>query len=228
MRTPHAFRHPLRFHHLAAFTLTGLLPLLAGCGVRGSGVMATETRHVSGFSRIALSGSGDVRIEQTGRESLTVEAEDNLLPLLETYVDGDTLVLRTRPNTSIRPTRTIRYRITVARLEAASISGSGSLRAEGVDSDRFTTSISGSGSMTLTGKAKAIDLSISGSGSYDAANLVSQTGRVSISGSGSGVVNTSEELEVAISGSGSVEVIGKPWVDQHISGSGRVSRRKPG
>jgi Putative auto-transporter adhesin, head GIN domain len=213
--------------HLSALALAVYLPLLAGCGVRGSGVMATQTRDVSGFSEISLSGSGEVLVEQTGRESLTIEAEDNLLPLLETYVDGDTLVLRTRPDTSISPTRTIRYRITVARLDAARISGSGSLRAAGLDSDRFTTSISGSGSMTLAGKAKAIDLSISGSGSYDAADLVSQTGRVSISGSGSGVVNTSEELEVAISGSGSIEVIGKPWVDQHISGSGRITRRKP-
>jgi hypothetical protein len=213
---------------LVALALASSVALLAGCGVRGSGVMASETRNVSGFSAVSLSGSGDVRIEQTGQESLTIEAEDNLLPLLETYVDDGTLVLRTRPNTSIRPTRTIRYRITVARLDSANISGSGSLRATGVDSDRFTTSISGSGSMTLTGKAKAIDLSISGSGSYDAANLVSQTGRISISGSGSGVVNTSEELEVAISGSGSIEVVGKPWVEQHISGSGRVSRRKPG
>ena len=213
---------------LPALFLASSLALLAGCGVRGSGVMATETRPVSGFSEVALSGSGDVHIAQTGQESLTIEAEDNLLPLLETYVDGSTLVLRVRPNTSIRPTRTIRYRVTVAQLDGASISGSGSIRAEGVDSQRFRSSISGSGSATLAGRARAIDLSISGSGSYDASRLEAETGRFSISGSGSGVVNASEELDVSISGSGSIEVVGKPWVEQHISGSGRVSRRKPG
>ena len=217
------------FRPWPALALASSLLLLAGCGgVRGSGVMASETRPVSGFSEVALSGTGDVHIAQSGQESLTIEAEDNLLPLLETFVDQGRLTLRTKPGVSISPTRTIRYRITVARLDAASISGSGKIVAEGVDSDRFTTSISGSGSMTLAGKAKAIDLSISGSGSYDASNLVSRTGRVSISGSGSGVVNASEELDVAISGSGSVEVLGKPYVEQHISGSGRVSMRRPG
>ena len=219
-------RAGLTLRRVLLLGLASVAPLLAGCGVRGSGVVATETRGVSGFSEITLSGSGDVHVVQSGHESLTVEAEDNLLPLLETYVDGGTLVLRTKPGASIRPTRPIRYRVTVARLDAVAVSGSGNVRAEGVDSDRFTASISGSGSMALAGQAKDVALSISGSGSYDAENLAARTARVSISGSGSGVVNTSDELEVAISGSGSVEVIGKPSVDQHISGSGRVSRRR--
>ena len=221
-RTGHESGHALG--HLSALALLLCLPLLAGCGVRGSGVMATETRPVSGFSAVTVSGSGDVRIEHTGKESLTVEAEDNLLPLLETYVDGDTLVLRVRPNTSISPTRTIRYRVTVARLDAASVSGSGSIHAAGIDSERFKSSISGSGSVTLAGRTKQIAFDISGSGSYDAGRLEARTGRVSISGSGSAVVNAAEELDVSISGSGSVDVVGKPWVEQHISGSGRVSR----
>jgi hypothetical protein len=217
------------FRHLPTLALASSLALVAGCGgVRGSGVMASETRSVSGFSEVALSGTGDVRIAQTGQESLTIEAEDNLLPLLETFVEDGRLTLRTRPGVNIRPTRTIRYRITVARLDAASISGSGSVRAEGVDSERLASSISGSGSVTLAGRARAIDLSISGSGYYDAERLEAKTARVSISGSGSGLVNVSEELDVAISGSGSVEVLGKPSVDQRISGSGRVSMRRPG
>src|SRR5215212_8679511 len=96
-RATHAFRH------LPTLALASSLALVAGCGgVRGSGVMASETRSVSGFSEVALSGTGDVRIAQSGQESLTIEAEDNLLPLLETFVEDGRLTLRTRPGVDIR------------------------------------------------------------------------------------------------------------------------------
>jgi hypothetical protein len=53
----------------------------------------TEPRTVPGFSAVSLSGSGQVTIEQTGRESLTVTTDDNLLPYIKTDVKGNTLEL---------------------------------------------------------------------------------------------------------------------------------------
>ncbi len=67
------------------------LLLLGGCsslpgGTAGSGTAKTETRPVAGFTSIELAGTGDVQVKQTGTESLTVTADDNLLPLLTTEV----------------------------------------------------------------------------------------------------------------------------------------------
>jgi hypothetical protein len=66
--------------HRVVLALLAVL-LLAGCTItRGSGQLSSESRQVSGFTKVELSGSGELKIEQTGTESLTISAEDNVLP----------------------------------------------------------------------------------------------------------------------------------------------------
>src|SRR5262249_20698204 len=48
-------------------------------GSTGAGGVRTESRQVSGFTAVELQGFGDLTIEQTGAESLTIEAEDDIL-----------------------------------------------------------------------------------------------------------------------------------------------------
>jgi hypothetical protein len=192
-------------------------------GERGSGTMATETRDVSGFDEIDLSGSGRVLVAVTGTESLTVEAEDNILPLLTTEVRNGSLVLGAKQ--SISPTREIVYTITVVSLEAVTVSGSGSVTATNIDADAFNVDISGSGTVIPGGVSESLDLSISGSGVFEGEALLSATGTVSVSGSGDAVVNVTDDLDVKVSGSGNVEYLGDPGVSVSISGSGDVSQR---
>jgi hypothetical protein len=192
-------------------------------GERGSGTMAIEARDVSGFSEIDLSGSGTVLVSVTGTESLTVEAEDNILPLLTTEVRDGRLVLGTKQ--SISPTRDIVYTITAINLDAVAVSGSGSVTAVDVVANGFEVDISGSGTVTPEGVSEDLDLSIGGSGAFKGESLVTATGTVSVSGSGDVVVNVTDDLVVDVSGSGSVEYIGDPAVSTSISGSGEISRR---
>jgi len=192
-------------------------------GERGSGVMATETRDVSGFDEIDLSGSGSVSVAVTGTESLTVEAEDNILPLLTTEVTNGRLELGAKQ--SISPTREIVYTITVISLEAVGVSGSGSVMATDIDGHAFEADISGSGTVMAAGVSESLNLSISGSGVYEGEALLSVTGTVSVSGSGQAVVNVTEDLDVNVSGSGNVQYFGDPSVSVSISGSGDVSKR---
>ena len=219
---------------LTSLTAAALAPVVAiwflGCGnlgkpaVRGSGVVRTESRDVSGFTEVWLGGSGDVIVEQSGDESLTVEAEDNLLPLLETRVEDGRLTLGTKRDVSISPTRPIRFHVTVKELTGFGVAGSGDVRVSGVETRRLSGEIAGSGSAKLSGTADDVRLSISGSGSYDAAALTARTATVAISGSGSATVNAAERLEANVSGSGSVRYLGSPSVNSHVSGSGSVSR----
>ncbi len=56
--------------------------LITACGLRtiqGSGDVITESRDVSGFDSVSLTGIGRVIITQGDKESLTIEADDNLL-----------------------------------------------------------------------------------------------------------------------------------------------------
>jgi len=209
-----------------ALALCLALLLLAACSVtRGSGQLATTQREVTGFTKVELTGQGDVVIEQTGSDSLTISAEDNLLPLLTSDVSGDTLVLGTKPNTTIETTKPITYSVTVKELNGLAVSGSGTISAPKLAATALSTEISGSGTITVKGAANDQDLEISGSGRYQAEELTSKTVKARISGSGKASVMATEVLDVQISGSGSVTYSGNPQVKQEISGSGQLIKK---
>lgn len=214
---------------LAALVVT--TGMAGGCAdynsqsVRGSGVVASQPREAAGFTHVRLAGSGDVILEQTGAESVTVEAEDNLLPLLEATVHDGVLRLGAKPGVSIQTTKPIRYHVTVKALSGINITGSGNVRATGLDTDRLSTDISGSGSADLTGRADDVDLRITGSGSCDAADLRCKSARVTVSGSGTATVDATDRLTADVTGSGSVHYTGNPAVEKRITGSGAVTRR---
>ena len=229
--------------HVTALMACALVALLLpGCTV-GSGEVTTETRTVEGFDQIDLRGTGEVRITVDGTESLTIEAEDNIIDQLTSDVRSGTLILGTdRP---IRPTEDIIFTVTMDTLEGIEISGSGAVTVSEFTTDDFSVDVSGSGAATVegiaaetvfarisgsgavrvTGDTDALDLSISGSGAFDGELLEATTGDVDISGSGSATVNVSETLDVNVSGSGNVEYVGNPSVSVDSSGSGSVSRR---
>lgn len=193
--------------------------------VVGSGNVATETRQVSGFSRIRLRGSGQLIVRQTGAETLSIEAEDNILPLLRSDVENGVLILSLRPGTRIVTHRPIVYRLTVRELDGIEASGSGSVEAEGLDTPLFTLEGSGSVEVSLAGRAQTQQISLSGSGEVDAERLAGATATVDVSGSGEVVVNASERLDVEVSGSGDVRFVGSPELIQRVSGSGSVTRK---
>jgi hypothetical protein len=188
------------------------------------GNVASEPRDVSDFDEVELKGIGNLSIEQTGSESLTVEAEEEVLPKIRTEVDNNRLIIEPKPNTSISTSEPINYKLTVKDLNALKVSGSGTVDAESMDTDELAVGISGSGDVKIGGKAGSQDIKISGSGSYRAEDLESKEAKIEVGGSGSAIVNVSEELEAEVSGSGSVEYVGNPTVNQDVSGAGEVRK----
>src|SRR5688500_548776 len=70
----------------------------AGEKVRGSGVLRTEQRLVPHFTTVESACIANVVIERGEHDSITVEAEDNILPLIETKVANRKLTLTTKNN----------------------------------------------------------------------------------------------------------------------------------
>jgi hypothetical protein len=209
-----------------ALAVFAVVLLLAACSVtRGSGQLATESRAVSGFSKIDLSVGGELTIQKTGTESLSISAEDNLLPRLTSEVSNDTLILGTKPNTTILPQQPITYTVTVNDLTGVAVSGSGNIRVPDLTTTALSISISGSGTITVNGTVEDQDLEISGSGGYEAAQLTSKTVKADISGSGTANVLATNVLDVEISGSGTVTYSGNPQIEQEISGSGKLIKK---
>ena len=203
--------------------------LLAGCfnAVRGSGNVVTQPRQVAGFTSVSLSGSGMLVIEQSGTESLSITADDNLMQYLTSNVSGGELELGTRAGTSVSPSQDITYRITLRKLDGLELSGSATAQVRGVATDRLEVSISGAGEVTISGRADAQEINISGSGEYLAAGLASKAVDIDISGSGNAELAVSDKLDVEVSGSGSIDYVGHPAITQSVSGSGEIRQRGP-
>jgi hypothetical protein len=206
--------------------VSALAGALAACnqeGLKGSGNLKTDTRVVTGFTQIALASIGDVTLSQTGVESLSIEAEDNLLPHLRSAVSDGRLTLDT--DTSLRPTKPVHYTITVKDLTSVDVSGAGNLTGTQLHTNAIKIRISGAGDVSLSGQAESQDIDLSGAGNYDAAKLATKTAKVVIDGAGKAVVHATDALDAKVNGVGNVEYIGDPKVTQSVSGLGAVRKR---
>jgi hypothetical protein len=212
---------------------TGLAVILslfiAGCwsieAIDGSGKVISETRSVSGFSAVSLSGDGKLLIEPGNAEALTITSDDNILPYLTSEVEGNELRLGVRRHFGVNPTRDIVYRLTVKNLNEVNVSGDGSVDGKGIRADELRIHISGDGQVVLAGSAGQQTIDISGDGRYKGEKLESKTAKISISGDGSAVAAVSDELNANVSGDGWIEYIGNPSIRQHISGDGAIRKR---
>ncbi len=190
----------------------------------GSGHLVTQSRPVSGIDSVLLSGAGELVIEHTGSESLTITAEDNIISELTSEVVGGRLILGVKPGVSISPDRPILYRLTVREIDEVGISGAGRVAASGVQSDRFDVLLSGAGTIMISGSVSHQTLTLSGAGRYEAQSLTSRTAAVTLSGAGHATIRVSRRIEGVISGAGILEYYGDPEVAVTVSGSGVIRR----
>jgi hypothetical protein len=206
--------------------LIATVAMLTACSVTtGSGKVVSESRTVSGFTKIDLSGAGDVIIEQNGTEALTIEAEDNLIPKLTSEVVNGTLRLGEKSNLTIHLTKPVTYRVSMKDVSGLMISGSGTVTAATITAPSLAVDLTGSGKITVGGTVDQQDLAISGSGEYQAKDLQTKIASVEISGSGNATVTVNDKLDAQISGSGQLTYYGNPpQVTQEVSGSGRVTK----
>ena len=195
-----------------------------GDTLRETNNVTSEARDVSGFNEVELKGVGNLSLEQTGSESLTVEAEEDVLPKIRTEVENKRLIISPERNTSINTTKPINYKLTVKDLNALEVSGSGNVEAKDINTDELAVTIGGAGDVEIRGSADSQEVEISGSGEYKAGDLESKEATIDVRGSGLATVNVSDELEAEVSGSGSVEYIGDPMVQQEVSGAGEVRK----
>ncbi|WP_395698789.1 head GIN domain-containing protein [Aquabacterium sp.] len=237
----------------AAALLFGLLTVLPGSAraadwVVAAGPVSSETRQVGEFSGIAVSGGINLKVRQGDKEAVQVRAEANLLPYLETVIEGGnrTLMVRWKKGSSLRIKGTPMVDITVVKLESiassgssdiavdtlkapqlsVSIAGAGDVGLNTLTGDELSVKIAGSGDFKASGQVGKLKISVSGSGDVQTEALKADEVSVSIAGSGDAAVHAAKTLSVSIAGSGDVSYSGDPQVRSSIVGSGTVARRR--
>lgn len=220
-------------NYLALIALAAAALVLSACNfvipgaVVGSGKIVSESRPVSGFSKVDLTGYGDLAIDVNGSEALTIEGDDNIVPLVTTEVRGDTLYIGFKERTPVQRVTRLRYTVSAKQLEGLTVSGAGNVNASNINAPRMDVMTSGAGRINMSGKATDQTITLTGAGSFEGENLQGETAKVSTSGVGRAIVNASKSLDVNISGAGAVEYIGNPQVTKQISGVGSVKQRQP-
>lgn len=213
-------------------------------GVRSKGDVLTEIRDAQDFHALDISMSGKVIVHTGPEYKVEVQAEESVLPYLETEVKNGTLHIYFSRN--VYDVDHLLVTVTapdfdgfdisgsaevIARdpLDGTSldvdISGSGNIEMTDVDYDQADLRVSGSGDILMQGIVhQSIDFEVSGSGTLDALDCPTAKANVEVSGSGKVKCHADEVLRARVSGSGDVFYSGNPVLDVQISGSGTVKK----
>ena len=239
----------MNFSRAFAFLAAGFIaasPALAET-VKGSGAIRSEARTVAGFKKISLSIPAKVEVRIGATESVTVEAEENILALIETSVDKGSLEIKPVRRQLNLQSPSIRVVVQARQIENLEIGGSGSIHAQAlrgprlklgiggagsidvkqVETESLDVVIGGSGDVKLTGSARKMGARIAGSGDIDAPGFVVDEAEIKIAGSGAAQLGIRNVLEVTVAGSGAVRYFGDPEIKRTVVGAGLIKRVGP-
>jgi len=236
---------------LAALLACAAAPSVAGPWswggerVEGSGSIKRQARQVAHFTGVSLEVPGKLELRMGDSEGLTIETDDNLLPLVETVVENGTLKIRPSKRKLNLQTKNLKIVVNARRIERLALGGSGSIVADALRAPRLEVDLGGSGDITVRGleseavsvnlggsgdftakggKTRTLAVAIGGSGSVDVGQVQADRVSVSMGGSGEATVWARQELSTTIAGSGDVNYYGDPRVSRSVVGSGDVRR----
>ena len=216
-----------------------------GDKVQGSGTIKKQARELGHFTGVSLSLPAHMELRIGNTESITIETDDNLLPLIDTVIEDGTLKIRANKRNLSLNSRTMKIVLQAKEVSRVALGGSGSIDADtlkggklqfdlggsgainvkGVESEALSVTVGGSGQLkTGGGWTRQLSVSIGGSGDVDLGQVKAREASVSVAGSGEATVAASDALSVTIAGSGDVNYYGDPKVSKSVVGSGGVKR----
>lgn len=230
---------------IMSFLMLAGTGLMASCipvdGLKGDGDVVKEERKVSGFTSLEVGGAFTVYLSQGSKETLTVEADKNLMELIKTRVKGDRLEIYT-DGRSINKFTKMNIYLTFKELEMVDFSGAAKIIGEGtmqfadlsidvsgaseitlnMELDMLTADFSGASNIELLGKAKSILFDCSGASQIDAYEFVVEHGEMEASGASRARVHVTDMLDAEVSGAASVKYKGSPKLTSEVSGAGSL------
>ena len=222
-----------------------LLVFLTSCfGVQviGSGKVISEERQVSGISSISIGSSMNLFIEQTGSESVRIEADDNIIPYVSTQKIGGELKIQLK-SVSFGNINPINCYVTVKDLSKIKVSSSATAKCDDLKTEnlsiemassskgdltlyvtKLNLNIGSSADLTLSGETVSQDIKLGSSGRLEAYNLVSKDCKIVAQSSGNANINVSEKLDAQVSSSAHINYKGDPEINSKISSSGSLNK----
>ena len=201
-----------------------VLGMLTSCACHGLRVNyshtepeAEEQRPLTGFERIELLGSLDVKYMQADSSSVLVKAPVDVLNDVETRVEGNKLVVNMKGehkfiNFGVADGDDVTVYVTSPDFIGIELKGSGDFDCEGLlDTDCLDISLKGSGDIEFKDIiCDEVAVSLVGSGDVELKNVKALRSSVDLVGSGDVKVHFSESgtVESRLTGSGDITLSG--------------------
>lgn len=216
--------------------MAALLPiLLAACSgaqaerVQLSGRSEQRPVEVTAFDKIELKGPDRVVVRVGGAQSVMMAGDSAVLAQMEVGVEDGRLVVKRRGRSwSVSgPNDKAVVTVTVPRLAAAAVGGSGEMTVDRVGGGDFKAAVGGSGDLRIgQAQAGALEAAVGGSGDLRFDRIEANSVKMAIGGSGTiDASGRARMVEAAIGGSGDIRASGLESDDAKvaIAGSGTAN-----
>jgi hypothetical protein len=209
----------------------------------GNGNVVTEDREVADFTEVKGTSGIDVYLTEGNENKVVVEADENLMVQIETYVEDDRLIIRTEG--SIGKAKAKKVYVTYTDLKkiiatsGADVIGQSIIKAEtimleassGADLEVevfakkvYAETSSGSG-IKVSGKATSLRADASSGSDLNARNLLVVDCRADASSGADITVNVKEQLTTEVSSGADIKYYGNPSeISKNKSTSGSVRK----
>lgn len=222
--------------------------ILASCirddvKIRGYGPKVEETRYLEEFTEIESNIDADIDIYYSNDYSIEIEAQENILEVLETDVRGRKLEIDYSAN--VKEHDGVYIRIYMPELEGIMLNGVGDIVVvdtfttenlyldlrgvgdiicEDITANKINIHLSGAGDIELYGTTvEELDIDLSGVGDVYAYGILADEVMIDHSGVGKCKVRFESYLDVTITGVGDVYFRGDSrYVKSKITGLGNV------
>jgi Putative auto-transporter adhesin, head GIN domain len=200
--------------------------------IEGSGNVITKDITVKSFDELNASGVFNLLLSQGDKESLKIEADDNLLDLFIIENEGSTLTIKMKKNSNFNSKKQLKVYVTFKTLKSMDlgmVGGTSSdeklkfadlkLKNQSVGSVSLNMTLQtlnmenqSVGSVKLEGSAESAIVKNNSVGSINAGNFVVQKMDIENNGVGSATVNAEKELKYSDSFLGKVSNRGNATV----------------
>lgn len=198
--------------------------------VKANGKVTTEEREIPAFSQIELEGVFNVYLLQKEKESIRIEADENVLPFIVTEVENNILTVKLKDDSKIKKMKKINVYITLADINKLETKGVGLLNCMGklnlkslelnlkgvgatklnLDCEALNVNSELVGSLNLSGSAISLNIKHKGIGAFEAFDMKAEKVNIESDGIGKVEVYASKQLIVDAKGLGGVSYKGNP------------------
>lgn len=202
--------------------------LLAGCSllqqaglvVVGEGQLKTETRQVVNFTSVELNGGVRFTITVGPPTSVTVVAQENLLPITTTDVVNDKLIV----GTTRGYTSSVGIVVTIATPVLASVSVNGGVAGDvnNIATPDLAVDANGGANLTLHGTCTTLTLDVNGGATVDGSGLAAVDAVVDLNGGAQATITVSGRVTGGANAGATLNIQGNP-VSVNVSTNGGAS-----